>query len=391
MPLEAGLVVQPSWSEVLRRSILLHPWQVLPIIPLGIQPRLDERDHYMTASIVLAQAGGSGKAILTIALAAIVYLIVIRFMDLNEKESFSGIALVFLIGGIAGVALRSFADTATLELETYAGPVIIEGAKFVALAVGLAILGGIGRSRGWSEMGGVMDGVVYGATAGLGLATGASLVAELTLGDVLTASGPGDFATIALYGLSEGLFGAAIGAGFGAAVVGGAARRVTTVIVGYLVAVGLHIGYVVLARGSALASQGYSRTIIALLVPVAFVLLVVLVALGREKRAIRRQLADEAHAGVVSESELKLLDSFLARRGTYMRAFFKGDFSGWMATRALHNRQVQLALAEQRAERETEPDRKARIQREIEALRAAILEAKAKLGGRGEPQGGGAA
>jgi hypothetical protein len=58
----------------------------------------------------------------------------------------------------------------------------------------------------------------------------------------------------------------------------------------------------------------------------------------------------------------------------------KGDFSTWRGLRMLHNRQVQLALAEQRAAKESDPGRKAKVQSEVEKLRSAVLAAKQQAG-----------
>jgi hypothetical protein len=83
------------------------------------------------------------------------------------------------------------------------------------------VLGAVARWRGWSEVNGLLDGVVYGAAAGLGTATGAAFTLELLVGASPVGRSPSGGATLAgvtLSGLAQGLFGAIIGAGFGAAV-----------------------------------------------------------------------------------------------------------------------------------------------------------------------------
>jgi protease PrsW len=316
-------------------------------------------------------------SILTVILVAIVYLILIRFMDLNEKESFGAILTVFGVGAVLGAVVSLVGGAAALDPLLTA--LFFEGGKFVALFGGLALLSMNSRRRGWSEVGSLMDGVVYGATAGLGFATGYRLLSELTSGSEasLAIAGVSTFGIVALFGLSEGLFGAIQGVGFGLATVGSAGRKAAAIVVAAVAAFLLHWVYLIFGYGNALGgSQGYLRGLIALLIPAALVLAVIITALLGEKRAIRSQLADEAAKGVVTADEMKLLDSFLARRALYWRTFLKGDFSGWRAVRALHNRQVQLAIAEQRGAKETVAERKTQIEAEVGRLRTAVLEAK---------------
>jgi hypothetical protein len=325
---------------------------------------------------------GDLGSVLTILAVVLVYLIVVRFMDINEKESFGGVATVLLLGIVVGVVLRLVVPTDTIELEDVVGPIIVEVAKFIALALGLGLLASAGRRRGWGELGGIMDGVVYGATAGLGLAAGYAIVREFTF-DAATLDvvrGADSFFFIALGGLADGLFGAVMGAGFGLAATGSMAKKAVSVVLGLVLAIVLHMLYQILVTGGVFSSAGYIRTILGLIIPVAFVAFVIIFALAGERRAIRSQLADEAAKGVVTENELKLLDSFMARRALYWRHFMKGDFSTWRGLRMLHNRQVQLALAEQRAAKESDPGRKAKVQSEVEKLRSAVLAAKQQAG-----------
>ena len=121
-------------------------------------------------------------------------------------------------------------------------------------------------------------------------------------------------------------------------------------------------------------TTGLVRTWIALIIPILFVVTVIVLALGRERWAIREQLASERESGAVTDGELAALSSFVTRRSRYIRAFMKGDFDGWLALRELHNRQVQLALAKSRASRESDPERRAASEAEVDRLRASVLE-----------------
>ncbi len=335
----------------------------------------------------LAQAGGGGgaSAIWTVLAVAVIFLIVIRFMDLNEKESFGAILLVLAIGAAVGAILQTTLSS-TIELDNTMGPIVVSGGIFVAILVGLLVLNASTRSKGWSALGSLMDGVVYGTTAGLGVALGSVIVSSFKttslIGDSLGAAN--NIGATALGGLAEGLFGAIIGAGFGAAVAGSAAKRAASVIGGLVLGAGLHILFNSFSRGNALAGGGErTKALIGLSIPVVFVVIVIAYALLREQKAIRDQLADEAAAGGVTSDELKLLDSFVARRALYAKTFFSGNFGKWRALRTLHNRQVQLALAEQRNTRESDADRKVKAQAEIDRLRSAIAEARTQASAGG--------
>lgn len=320
------------------------------------------------APYVVSGAGTPGLYALSLAVVvAAIYLALVRFMDLNEKEPLWAVGLLFFLGALAAAAVALIVPSTVRELSVVWGAVSDETARFIAFSVGAAVLAIVASHKGWSEIGGLMDGVVYGAAAGFGFATGSAFVRELSVGGALDAAGP--FTTLwttALLGLSDGLFGAIIGAGFGAAV--GARsplRRAGYPVLGFAGAILAHYAYVVLAEGNSLGgAEGLARTWVALLLPLIFVAAVVVLALAREMKAIREELSEERASGAVTEEEHGLLQSFVARRALYARLLFGGDLNGWLAARTLHNRQVQLALAKRRDDGE------------VERLRAAVLEMK---------------
>ena len=333
--------------------------------------------------MALAQVttGGAYALSLTV-IVAVIYLAVVRFMDLNEKEPLWGVGLIFLLGAVTAAILPLLVGYAVLELNPLWEAVFEESAKFVAFFLGVVVFAAAARSRGWSEINDVMDGIVYGTALGFGYATGEAFVRELSFGGALGgAIDAGPFATLwttALSGLSDGLFGAIIGAGFGAAAgIRSMAREIGYPLAGLVVAILAHAAYTFLAEGGALGgTAGLVRTWVALIIPVVFVVTIMVVALAAERRAIREHLAGERETGAVMEEELAVLSSFVARRTKYTRALMSGDFDGWLAMRALHNRQVQLALAKSRASRESDPERRAAAEAEVERLRASVLEMK---------------
>lgn len=320
-------------------------------------------------------------AISVAVLVAAIYLVVLRLIDPNEKEPLWALALVLFIGVISAAIVAASVDPEFRSLSLVGTSVTAEVTKFVAIAMGLAALEGISRLRGWSEFNGVVDGVIYGAAAGLGYAVGLVLVRELSFGgsvlDVLdTSSGFDTLWTNAVFGLREGVFGAIIGAGFGAALSGrGGALRIVLPLAGLVVAFGVHVGYFAFSDGDSISGNSF-RPLVALLLPVALIAALMLMALARERSAIAEELADEAHSGTVTEDELRLLRSPGRRRAEYLRRITSGDVDGWLALRALHNRQVQLALVERRSRHESDPERKRAAELEVANLRNSILEMK---------------
>lgn len=333
--------------------------------------------------MALAQVGAGGAYALSLALVvAIIYLALVRFMDLNEKEPLWAVGSMFLLGAVTAAILPLLVGSAVLELNPLWEAVSEEVAKFVAFFLGVVMLAAVARSRGWSEISGLMDGIVYGTALGFGFATGEAFVRELAVGGALGgAIDAGPLATLwttALVGLSDGLFGAIIGAGFGAAAgIRPLAKEVGYPAAGLVGAILAHAAYTLLAEGNALGgTAGLVRAWVALVVPVLLVVTIMVLALVRERRAIRDELAHERENGAVTEDELAVLGNFGTRRSRYVRALMGGDFDGWLAMREIHNRQVQLALAKSRASRESDPERRAAAEAEAQRLRAAILEMK---------------
>jgi protease PrsW len=332
---------------------------------------------------MLAQASqDTGFVISLVVIVALIYLLILRLMDMNEKEPAWALGMALVLGGVAAVLVRALIEVQ--DRSSFGVAVAGAAAKFVAIAAVISIVAAGGRARGVREFQGLVDGLVYGAAVGLGFAVGETLLRELSTPSALTLAGSRiDLLwTTVLAGLSEGLFGAIIGMGFGAAS-GTRSRGAATgaVVAGLIAGVLVEWGYGLLAFGS-LGGQSVARSWIALLLPVVLVVVVAGTALARERRAIREELPAERDAGVVTDEDLRLLPSFTARRASYARLFFRGDFDAWLALRELHSREVQLALAKQRAARR--PDGREEAEGEIGRLRDAIararLEAEARRG-----------
>jgi len=319
---------------------------------------------------------------------AAIYLVVLRLVDLNEKEPLWALAVALLLGALAASVAGVTVDDSFRELDRWGEAITDEVAKVIALVAALAVLEAVGRVRGWSEVNGLVDGIVYGAAVGLGYATGEAFVREAAIGTAAidTAQGAGGGSllwTTLLHGLAQGVFGAILGAGFGLAVDARTPLRLVGAPVAALVAAVLfHVGYVAVGEAGSLDPGGAAqlRSWLVLLLPLALVAAAIAYALGRERTAIGDELADEAASGTVTEADLDLLLRPGARRARYAGRVARGDVAGWLELRAVHNRQVQLAMTERRLRDAHDEERRAGLQAEVDRLRVAILEHKRDAG-----------
>jgi protease PrsW len=317
---------------------------------------------------------------------AAIYLAIVRFMDLNEKEPLWALGLMLVLGTIAAVIVDLLVSDVLLGPSTLWQALVEVSAQFVAFYLGAVALTAVARMRGWLEINDLMDGIVYGTAVGLGFAVGETFVREYLFGQIYEIREPAVLAalgTTALWGLSYGLFGAIIGAGFGAAVGAHTAlRRVGYIVAGLIGAILTYWLYEFLAHGGPLGGlASLTRTWVALLIPLLFVIGVAGFALYREKQVIREELADESQTGAVTEEELAVLTSSLARRSHRTRVLGKGNFHHWHLTRELHDRQVQLAFAKRRAREERRLEHRIAIEHEVERLRASVHAMKRELEG----------
>ncbi len=318
-----------------------------------------------------------------------VYLIALRLIDLNEKEPLWSIGLVLGLGALGSLVLSVLVHARTLHGTTVLASVADELTIFITLAIGIGILEGIGRLRGWSEVNGLVDGAVYGAAAGLGFATGDAFIQGLqNSGSILsTALGSTPLDTLwptLLAGLAFGVFGALLGAGFGAAIDRPSVlHRIGLPLLGLALAFGVQAVYLAVAHGNPLGSSGKLREWLVLVAPVVLFLALMLFGLASERDAIANDLsADGVEA---TTDELALLRNPVARRAAYIRCLAGVDARGWLGLRSLQNRQVQLALTRRRAGRATDPHIKTQLDHEVTRLRAAIVAARQHPGAPDSP------
>ncbi|MCC6423126.1 MAG: PrsW family intramembrane metalloprotease [Phycisphaerales bacterium] len=333
------------------------------------------------------QAGANATALWVAVIVAIIYLILVRLADMNEKEPLWAVAVVFLFGFVGAIVLMFAVDSITLEFNLWASAIWEELVRFLALFAGMLALGAFAQSRGWSEMGGMMDGIVYGATAGLGFAVGQSFVHDVMMpphaGPLAVVMAP-SFGTLiwttALKGLADGLFGAIMGAFFGAAAYRRSAfARMILPVIGLAVAIAAHYGYRKLAYGNALGgSTGMIQLWIALLIPLAFIVALIIYSMSWERHAIREELVGEAAGGTVTSDELAVLGGAAARKSRYVGMLLSGRYREYVASRALANWQVELAMTKRRLNREQDARRRQVLETEVSRIRETILRAKAQ-------------
>jgi hypothetical protein len=321
-------------------------------------------------------------------LVAAIYLFAVRFIDFNEKEPLWAVLMLFGSGLVAAVVLLVGANVAGatfLELNPIAGALTTELVRFLALSVGFGALVAIGNKRGYSEVNGLMDGVVYGSAGGFGFATGLSFTREILMPTEATLMGAGSAAAgygeMALMGVSDGVFGAIVGVGFAAAIEAKKPIMRTAGPLGGLIAAVLgHLAYDYIAHGNPFSDSAVARKWIGLALPLVAVALITIIALRGENKAIAEELTAEAETGACTPDELKVLQSLFSREALYFKRLFKFDFGGWNMLHSLHNRQVQLALAKRRVSEETDDEQRKANAGEVAHLRVAVFELKKALG-----------
>ncbi len=336
------------------------------------------------------------STLVTTATMVVLYVALVRLIDMNEKEPLWAMLLFFALGGVVAVGFVKLAPPA-LTLTQWPLALAQELGHLAAMGVGLLVLLWHGKRRGYDEFNGTLDGVVYGATVGLGYATAERLASSATGQAVMpgmAAMTPGMFdglGTALLEGLKGGVFGAIVGAGLGAAIeVRTAALRAMFPPLALAAAVVANAMHRWIGEGAALSEAGLLRSRIALALPAVAIAAVAAYALRREGKIIRGQLAKEVQTGAVTQDELALLGSALRREVVYLSHTLSLRWGALAAMKTLHNRQVQLAFTRDKAEREVDPALRAAVDVEVATLRAAIADARTALTRPGAAPAGGA-
>lgn len=349
----------------------------------------------------------------------IVFLLLIRFADLYEREPISLLGLMAVWGAVGATTLSAIGNTVVrnwLPVDVAAvfgraiyAPTVEEVAKGLALVVFLFVsLRARGRF-GIPRFEGVTDGIVYGAAIGLGFAftedilyllVGASQqgLEEGFLG-YLTRR---DF--FGVVALRHAIYTASFGVGLGVATwTRNRAARFFFPLLGLLAAMGMHAFNNGWARLALVREFGFERTYnylggaggtdtsamdtvaqsAARTVEFAeYLLLVLLIGLvvlwlSYQRRVIREELAEEADSGLISRTEWRLLPRYWQRTRWYWQLMKTGQWERWRLLQRMHNELVGLALLKRRARRRgaDDPDiqRRRRLIETLKAQKVALI------------------
>ena len=315
------------------------------------------------------------------------YLVIVRLVDVNEREPAWSLALVFSLGGAAATVLSVTVSPVVLTLDVWSSAALRESALWLSLGAAFWIFAEIAQLRGWSEVTDVVDGLVYGVAGGLGF-SGGDAIASLAPASSLTLVAEDAWSVAwrtALAGLAQGVYGAVLGAGFGLAVTRSTRARWLWPIAGLVVAVALQGAHDGLAYGNALGGESAMwRSHVALGLPLLALSALGACGLSAERRAIAAELSHGRRDGDVTSDELSLLAHVWRRQRRYVGLLVTGQVARLRATAGLHNRQVMLAVALRRLSRATHDVDRQRATHEVDALRRAIRSMRAHGGAAAE-------
>jgi RsiW-degrading membrane proteinase PrsW (M82 family) len=335
---------------------------------------------------------GADDLILAYALLqAVVALLLVRFLDLYEREPIAICALMFLWGAIVAAILASLGNTALegqlpSDVDAVLGPaisapVVEEVAKGLALVIAFLASRWAGRRFGLFEFDGVTDGIVYGACVGIGFAFTEDLYYFFREARV---SGVGDALSVFVdrrdfFGpamLRHAIWTATFGAGLGAATWSRTWRgRIGWPALGLFAAMLMHAVNNGLQPILLSIKYGFETTYEYLQVGVpvdladrmdasaasaedalkwiswAYVVLFfagIALWLRYQRRVLREELAPEAEAGLISEEQAATAASFTGRCRQELAQIRASDLEGAHQTSTLCRELAELAFTKRR-------------------------------------------
>jgi len=238
-------------------------------------------------------------------------------------------------------------------------PVVEECSKGAALLLIFFISYLFRRRSGLIEFAGVMDGIVYGSAVGFGFAIAEDLLYGLEYG-------PETFLVRRIFGgFAHASFTSLTGIGIGLIPwVQSRILKVVLPLLGLCGAILLHATFNFTA--TVFGPVGYLVLFCVILVYVV----IILVWLAIERRAIREELQNEVQAGTITSQEYAILPSYFRTTGYYLRLIFTGRLGTWFRARKLNSVAVDLALAKRLARRSSSPGSMDRVR----MLRLKILD-----------------
>jgi protease PrsW len=349
---------------------------------------------------------------------SVVFLLLIRFLDLYEREPLALLALMALWGATGAVVLSLLGNTllsVAISLLSPAtevvfgaamtAPIVEETAKGLALVAVFAASYLLARRFGGLEFNGVTDGIVYGAAVGLGFAFSEDIhyflnySAEGGLGQGLDVY----LMRVDFFGLGQlghAVYAGTFGAGLGLATWSRSwAGKVLFPLLGLGAAVFMHavhnglIPLVLVLRfgledtAAALEGQSLPVDVVermnATVGPAAFLVTLLgylfaaafFAAIGAwllyQRRVIRAELAEEVENGLISAAEWDVLPRYWRRSRWYWRVLWSGKVEQWRALRRVHHELIDLAFLKWRLRRMGgDWNRVERLRRRIRNLKA---------------------
>lgn len=321
----------------------------------------------------------------------VVFLLLIRFLDLYEREPLSVLAIMAAWGAIGAGILSTVGNEAVAGLlsskveaafgSAISGPLVEESAKGLALVAAFVISHWAFERFGWLEFEGVTDGIVYGAAVGLGFAFTEDLLYLFEEGlkeyrDRIDLIGVGQLG----HAVYTGTFGAGLGLatwsrgwparigfpiiGLGIAMLMHAAHNGLTNLV-LVLRYGLEttaswkgfdVGYVPSVFVSRELAERMQATADAAatvggLLDYAFATafgVAIFLWLRHQRRVIRDELEEEATRGLISREEWEAMPRYWRRSVWYWRLLWEGKPERWRQLRRVHNELVDLAFLKKR-------------------------------------------
>lgn len=318
----------------------------------------------------------------------VVFLLLVRFLDLYEHEPFTVLSLMALWGAVGATALSAIGNgivsgSLSPKVDVVFGNAISAPAV-EELAKGLALVGAFVASTwahrrfGVMRFGGLTDGLVYGAAVGLGFAFTEDIhflmisAAREGLDEgLLVFVSRRDFFGMGM--LRHAIYTASLGAGIGLATwARGPLARAGFAVAGFALAITLHAVNNGLVQLILVERHGLDETAAALAagqlpppmqstaqgagVLVAGVEYVVGLAfvvgvawwLRVQRQIIRRELVEEVDLGLIDARDVELVPTYGRRIAWYWQLFRVGEIERLRVTRRLHIELARLALAKWR-------------------------------------------
>ena len=309
-------------------------------------------------------SGGILLAVVASVVPTLGYVLILYWSDRYEKEPARLLTTAFVWGALPSVVLALLAELFFRLPLDLIGTRALEAARLGLLSPVLqeAVKGAVVVFISWRyrrEFDGVLDGIVYGATAGFGFAMMGNLISYLGrfMQWGFAGLGVAIFAQGVVQAMNQALYTAVLGAGLGFAVLEPRPRVRWLVRVGaFLAAAGSHVLHNLLAR-TVVGLSGW--TVLITLAGVFATAAAVTWSLARQRRWLRDELSPE-----VSEALYRTMTAPGGRSRAQLQALRIAGLAGLRRTRRLQELCAELAIQKARGRlRPDEPDVRQEIQR----------------------------